>query len=382
MPARCARSRALLGQHQWSLMKIRLRWVIRAAIGLSVLFAMAFLMKLFRPEIHALRSQGSPQRRQGMPVAIIGDSASQSYRGTHHGGAYHYLTWGWTDIWDMLRPSEVNLGALDAWGTGYQIARIRARLGLPARAPHKLDFEYDYAESGMGCDSLLNSEPQAARWLLDRVGHEPERWNQGLVVIRIGGVDLARYQVLDRWSETGLDPYARAAVHRCVDAIGAVVQGLRRLGTVKIALAGVGRPYNKPHTEERWPDDSQVQRMAEVLDYYDAQLKQLADSDRSTVFLDDITWYRERLGDRKLGSLKSTFSLGTKVIRRSYGDDPENFILADMHHGTIFSGLWLNHLVSSLNAHFGLSFTPIREDELLKLIEPAGGGASQPTTTR
>jgi hypothetical protein len=233
----------------------------------------------------------------------------------------------------------------------------------------------------MGCDSLLNSEPQAARWLIERIGREPERWNHGLVVIRMGMVDLALPPALDIWGRTGLDAYARMTVDRCVDAIRSVAQGVRSFGTTKIALVGVGRNYNRPKSEQRWPEDSQVQRMAEVLDYYDAQLQRMADNDKHTVFLDDIAWYRERLGDRRSGNIRSTFVFGTKVIRRATGDDPENLMAADWHYGTVYSGLWLNHLISRLNQHFGLALTPIRDDELLKLIEPAGG-PGQPTTTR
>lgn len=340
---------------------------------------MGLLMQIFQPELIVSHQRGGTVR-PGVPVAILGDSDSQGYRGTRHGGPYHDVTWNWTDIWDLRRANEVDLGAIDVWGTSYRMARLRALFGLPARAPEKMDYDYNYAESGMGCESLWDEDPATARWLLARMQREPERWNRGLLVIRVGLASIGLPDSLEIWEHTGLDAQARARVDRCIDAIRTVVVRVRKLGPTKIALIGVTRGYNRPKAVERWPEDMQVRRMEEVLGYYDAELQRIAATTEQVVFVDDIDWYRNYFGDRFTGNLRSTFEFGGKVIHRALGDEPENWLLKDEHNGTICNGLWLNHLIAKLNSRFGYSFTPITEAELLQLIE-VRGAKQLPTRT-
>jgi hypothetical protein len=341
-------------------------FLVTAAVSCAML-GLTVLTRVFDPELAKFyRPPFFPSK--GIPIAMLGDSGSQGYRDTRHGGAYHNITWGWPDIWALQRPSEVDLGRIDAWGTSWRIATIRARLGLPARAPAKHDFDYNYAEGGMFCDSLLQSEDQTARWLLERMRREPGRWDRGLVIIRMGLMDFGLPDSLDIWSKTGLDSRARFVVGGCIEPIRTVVAEIRRMGTARIALVGIPRIYNLPVGDGRWPEQAQLERIEKVLAYYDAQLLQLAKRDELVTFIDDTHWFRERIGDRITGTLKSTFSVAGKTIYRALGDEPQNLLVQDKHYGTIYNGLWLNSLIAQLNQRFGLGFTPIAEAEILQLI--------------
>jgi hypothetical protein len=341
-------------------------FLAKAAV-LWAIFGLTVLTRVFDPEIAELyRPSRFPSK--GIPIAMLGDSGSQGYGDTRHGGAYHDITWGWPDIWALRRPSEVDLGHVDEWGTSYRIAKIRARLGLPARSPTRYDFDNNYAESGMFCESLLQSEDQTARWLLDRMRREPARWNRGLVIIRMGLMDFGLPDSLDIWSKTGLDARARSRVGGCLEPIRTVVAEIRKLGAARVALIGISRIYNLPGGDDRWPEHVQLQRIEEVLAYYDAQLGKLAERDDLVAFVDDMQWFRDRLGDQLTGTLGSTFMLEGKAIYRALGDEPDNLLVKDTHFGTVYNGLWLNSLIAQLNARFGLGFTPITEAEILQMI--------------
>ena len=59
------------------------------------------------------------------------------------------------------------------------------------------------------------------------------------------------------------------------------------------------------------------------------------------------------------------------AITNSSGDDPHNSVLSDGHAGVVWNTLWAQHLVTSLNAAFGLHLTPITDAEVIGFLEPS-----------
>jgi len=315
-----------------------------------------------------------------MPVAILGDSDSHSYRdqvnGIERGGEFHLVTHNWPGIWVQLRGSEVFLGDCFRFGTRMQFARLLEWFGLSTRSPRKMDFEFNYSVSGLKCESLTSAWPFQGFWLLSEIDRDAEFWKRGLVIIRIGVNDLGQRDHLERWAQTGLDQYATERVAQCVNAISGITTRLLERTSVKVAIVGIAHDYNWPDSFELWQFDPHILNISEVLGEFDERLAQLADESARVAFIDDIMWFRRRFGDRRTGDLRFEFSLSDTIqIRNAQGDHPYNLILEDGHAGTVGNALWLASLVDGLNREFGLGLTSIRDEEIVGLIDQVTLGA-------
>lgn len=351
-----------------------LRTLRTLSVTLIILAALLALGFLIYPNVLDLKRDANVPSPNRMPVAVLGDSDSHNYQDSYdnksRGGEYWQVTFNWPTIWDLLRPNEVDLGRYDVWGTHYRIARVRFPLGLRARAPKKLDFEYNYAMSGLRCRSLLNGWPYQAKWLIDRIQRDAEYWRNGLVIIRIGVNDFGNKAELMTWADSALSEIPRDVVNRCVNDIEMVVESILDINTgIKVAVVGVARNYN---LISLYPNVSEleIQNMESVLSFFDDQLRRWSMHRSRVAFVDDNRWFRSRLGSRLTGNLKTEFSLSNsfKVVN-ALGNSPENLVLADRHASTIYNGLWLQDMVIQLNAQLGLELNPPTEEEILKLLE-------------
>jgi len=322
------------------------------------------------------KNERAPLNKSIIPIAVLGDSDSHSYRDGYNnksrGGDYHSVTFNWPALWDRFRPQEVHLGANGIWGTHYRIARVKHWLGLTGRAPKKLDYEYNYAVSGLRCESLLQDWPYQARWLIKRLENDSEQWQNGVVVIRIGVNNLGSTKQLVRWGNTGLDDYAKEVVNTCVSQISdAIEQILASHRSVKIALLGMCRACNITDTYTVWPNLSQIDKRNTVLGSFDQKLITFAKHQDRVLFIDDVQWLIKRYGDRHNEPIKfeTTLADKTKIISQQ-GDHPSNLILADYHAGTVYNALWLNNLIDQLNIGYQLHLSPLSEEEIYSAIKP------------
>ncbi|MFV1872008.1 MAG: hypothetical protein ACMZ64_01605 [Oleiphilus sp.] len=316
------------------------------------------------------------QPSSAIPIAVLGDSDSHSYRDKFdnkaRGGEYHDVTFNWPALWDRFRSDEVNLGRFDEWGESYRLARIKYWLGLPARAPKKLDFEYNYAVSGLRCESLLASWPYQAKWLIQRLQRSPEFWQKGIVIIRIGVNDLGSTEQLIRWSKTGLDEMASKTVSSCTKHISETIEAiLTAHPTIKVTVMGMCRSCNLTDTYKVWPDIENIQNRDAVMSAYDQDLEGFASNQQRVLFIDDVQWLKQRYGDRYSETMSFETKLAEQVdIYSKAGDHPSNLILSDLHSGTVYNAFWLNNLIGQMNNGFDLRLTPINEKDVLSVIEP------------
>lgn len=308
-----------------------------------------------------------------IPIAVLGDSDSHSYRDSldnaARGGSFHELTFNWPALWQQLRNDEVDFGHFDIWGSSYRVARLKSWFGLKARAPAKLDFEYNYAVSGLECSSLLSAWPYQAKWLLQRLEADAEYWANGLVFIRIGVNDIGQGHHLNTWAETGLESSTQTIINNCASEIQAVTDAITvQHPSVKVVLIGIFRNYNLPSLYAV-SDRNQLENIESVLSGFDFALAEIAQGSSRTIFIDDNAWFLNRFGGRLDSSLVDSIILDKRIqISNTMGDHPANLVLADKHAGTVINGLWLMNVISQINTQFDLNLTSPSEKEIADII--------------
>lgn len=347
------------------------------AIAIITISVITFLTFLFRPEWEQLGLNNHIAGR--VPIIVIGDSDSHSYRdsyiGIRRGGKYHDVTLQWTEILARTRPSEVDLGPFGFWGTRGTFFRIRKLLGFYARMPRKQDFKYDFAFSGAKCDSLspesyLKQSYNAATLLKQRPGY----WDKGLVIIRIGVNDFGQWRHLRKYVDGNITPQIRRPILNCVHRIQNAVSLIRKYNaSVKIILVGIMDNSNWPPVVPL--SDAGHRNINKVLDIFDDGLRSIARKDANVLFVDDRKWVEQSIGywnsNAHIGYREINLG-GPTNITNTAGDNPHNIILNDEHSSTVLNGLWIRHLFHKINEHFGIGFTPLLNSEIADLADPTG----------
>jgi hypothetical protein len=338
--------------------------------------------------IIAHRSTATPSTPQprAVPMAVLGNSDSHGYRdgvrGIRRGGAFHEITFQWTDVLARTRGEYLDMGVVDAWGTYGIVARLRERLGLEAKSPKKLDYRYNYALSGARCASLVSDWPGQARWLASAIRAHPREWADGVAVIRIGVNNVGQKRHLDQYADAGVTPKDRQTIAACAQEILAAVQQVRAASpTLRIVVVGIADDSSWPPATTPWRSPDEIRRMREALDLFDATVQAAVTTDPRTVFMADRSWYYDHWADRDSAghSQRSERTLGGRVpVANTQGDEPFNLVLADGHAGTVANGFWVRELIHTLNAEFGLGIPPLLDAEIAHLADPAGTAGIAP----
>lgn len=327
----------------------------------------------FEPELRLLTMK--KEKPTGTKIAVLGDSDSHAYRdkvlGVRRGGIYHEQTYQWTEVWNALRPQEVDFGPWGIWGTRSKVASLRAVFGLPARVMKKNDFRYNFSKSGCRCDSLFDVYPFQANSLLSLIKVNPDLFAHSLVFIRIGINDFGQVHHLQNWAKTGLGKQAKKTVGYCLEQIEKTVQFLlAAIPTINVVLVDISHDYNAGSLAQDAFNQDDSEGVMAVLNYYTDGLKKMAKSNEHIAYIDTVS-HRNRWGDRFKGNLKMEMSLsGEQPIRNDRGDEPFNLGLNDGHASTVNNGLWLQHAIIEINRQLGLKFTEISELEILTLADP------------
>lgn len=358
---------------------------IKYSLTAACVFSVFLMALLFRPEWENI-GHASPQQSERMPIAVLGDSDSHSYRdshiGTRRGGDYHAVTWQWTEILQQLRSHQVELGQFSHWGTRGIVYRLRDQLGLDARMPRKQDYEYNFAFSGATCDKLATDSNQKQAYLLGKlIDKNTAYWNNGLVIIRIGINNIGTWPMLQAYIND--DASATQAIYNCIAHIDDAIRLIRQHhASVRIALVGIIDNSNWPIFEK--VSDAEHKTINQYLDIFDKGLIDIATKDDNVTFVDDRSWYENSLGFWKNGSYigdrhypitDAFFATNTK------GDHPQHIVLGDNHASTIANAMWLNNLISHINKQFGFTLSPISKDEISSLIAPHNTGTGNPHGT-
>jgi len=327
-----------------------------------------------------------PTHPTRIPLGILGDSDSHSFHDSlafaampeARGGRYRASTFNWPEMLHKLRSDQIDLGPWGIWGNSRErYAVIREAFGLPARLPRKQDYRYNFAVSGATCDQLMHGRYRQASRLLAVMDQEPERWRNGVVLIRIGVNSFGNAKSLERLARDPHSPEVGATIRDCTASYQQAVELIRaHHPQTRFVLVGIFDNAQWAKLIDQWQSPTPLHNIFTGLQQFDSALRDLVATDPSHLaFFDDQAWFQKLWGSRdENGKPAYTDVLidGRFRVSNTVGDTPSNATLQDGHAGTAWNGLWAKSLVELLNDRFSLGLRPITEAEILQLIKPAG----------
>lgn len=330
----------------------------------------------------------APSAAGAISLAVLGDSGGHSYQDSllfvaphERGGAFRSVTFQWTEVLARLRPNEIDPGPWVQWGSRNRIARLRECLGLSGqRVPRKEDYLYNFAVSGAACEHLMGNRIRQAPRLVALMNKQPERWRDGVVVIRVGANDFTAQ--VDLVAKDPSAPALRAVTEHCAREIGravALIHGAHP--SARIVLVGVAGEADDPLYVDRWQTAEETANFKASLDLFNGAIRRLAAGDARISFADMSAWLAARVGTRTAAGKPDyrTIAIGPRIrVTHTVGDDPRNSVLADDHSGVAINALWAQSLVRQMIDDFGLPLTPIGDEEVARFLEPLFEPATAP----
>ena len=114
-----------------------------------------------------------------------------------------------------LRGDALDFGAWGTYGTSRIPAYIAKKLGIVVRKPRREDYRYNFAMSGAECSDLLGGW-QEARALVKLMNEEPDRWQHGIVIIRIGINTFGKLKQMEGLARDPPDAGVIALIDGCI----------------------------------------------------------------------------------------------------------------------------------------------------------------------
>lgn len=316
-----------------------------------------------------------------IPLAVMGDSNSHSYQDRlnfsvesgQRGGPLQDRSFSWVEVLARLRGDEIDVGPWVTWGRSGVIVRLLDLLHLPVgRAPRKEDYLYNFAFSAMGCEQLMQGKFRQAPRLVALMDKEPERWRRGVVVIRTGLGEWSQF--MDLQAKDPNAPELQPVIDGCTKHIGDAIRLIHASHpATRIVVVGVVNEASDPLYFDRWQSGVEFGNIETALARLNGALRQVAAAQPNTLFFDDQAWMLERWGSRDANgapAYKTVTIGGTLQVTNTAGDGPTHAIMEDHHSGLAYNALWAQSLVSSLNAGFGLSLTPITDQDVARFVLP------------
>jgi hypothetical protein len=346
----------------------------------AALVAVLILVVAPKPDDKAVDLAGRPP----IPVAVLGDSDSKSYQDsftfrnkpTERGGIYRPTTFNWIEVLARLRGDQLDPGDWGLWGMRSPVSNARDLLGMPSRLPRAEEYRYNFAYEGAVCEQLLRGERRQVPRLLELIGREGNRWDNGVVFIRIGINSFGSTGHIDRLARDPADPQIAGLIDGCLANIGEAVKQIRRAHPrTRIVLVGIFNEANWSEDTDKWRSAREIANIDAGLDRFDNGLRKLADADPAIAFFDDRAWFAGKWGSRDADGKPAYHDV---VIGRGFhvhnttGDHPSNSALVDGHSGAVWHALWAQSMVELLNEKFGLGIRPIQESEIVALLDPQG----------
>jgi hypothetical protein len=321
-----------------------------------------------------------------LPFAVLGDSDSHSYHDdvwfgrdpSARGGRHRASTFQWTEVLAGLRPQHLDPGprTLSGW-TYRRVADAVEWFGFPSRHPRKRDYEYNFAISGAVCEDLHEGHRRQLPRLLATMKSQPQRWADGIVLIRIGTNSFGKANMLDRLARDPQDAVATKVIDACVSHIARAVSTLRAAHPrTRVVLVGIFNNAHWARYHARWQSAREQANLESAMGRFDAGLRALAETDARAAFFDDQAWFRSLWGSRDADGKPAyrAVRFGAWSVTNTAGDEPWNATLADGHAGTVWNSLWALALVDLMNRRFGLAVRPIDKQELVDFVERSVAG--------
>lgn len=350
-------------------------WIRGAFVSAALVVLAGLLAGLLDMLPDGLFAERPPQTVAGdsrVLVAVLGDSDSQGYQDSvwyrpgseSRGGPFHAVSLGWAETLAMLRPGEVDLGERAVHGGRRTVVRVLDMLGFARRSPRKFDHRYNFAFAAAQCSDLNEGVWRQVPRLLADMAYQRDRWERGIVVIRIGIVSVGG--LLPRMAAQPED----AELLRSIDASsGHVARAVRAIRSdhpkTGIVLVGIQNGTDFPPLIEQWQDPVQLANIRRCLDRYDDALRQLARDDPRIRFFDDRAFFARTLGGRDAQGKPGYRDLviGSRIrVKHAVGDAPTHTLMQDQHYGTAYNAVWTQALSRTLAELAGV--TPITDAEV------------------
>lgn len=355
------------------------RWLNAAAIGVALLAAAVLLREfdVFYPA-SAVDDSGQPHRPQRVPLGVLGDSDSKSYRdrigASGRGGPYGSTTLQWTELLARLRSHEIDPGEWGLWGVRRRVLRLLDAVGLGTLGrPRKDDYRYNLAWGGARCEDLNRGLYRQVPRLLALMDREPERWRDGVIVLRIGIVSIGLADTLEPMAADPRAPAVLGRIDACIDELRIALQSIReRHPLTRVVLVGILDNADYVPYLDRWRDPQALRNIRAGLDRYDDALRGFAAADRHVAFFDDRAWFAARWGGRDARGepdYRPVRLADGREVMHAQGDHPRHSVLADGHAGTVWNALWAQSLVELLQQRFALPLTPIDDAEVAAVVD-------------
>ena len=316
-----------------------------------------------------------------VPMAVLGDSDSHSYQDSisfpagsgERGGPYRPRTFQWAEVLARLRAGVIDPGPWEINGHNRLVATLGELADLPGvRAPRKQDYRFNVATSGAGCESLTEGAHRQVQPLLQRMAQDKARWRQGVVILRIGLINMTQPGFLDALSRDPAAPAQQKVVSNCLSHVTRAVEMIRAaFPQTHIVLVGVFNEANDPLQFGNFQSRTAMDNIDRGLDRYDIGLRELAARTPHASFFDDRAWFRSVWGQRGADGKPAyrDLKIGDRLtVTLSVGDEPTHGLTGDDHWGLAANAKWAQamsrHLASS-----GLPVRPIEDVEVERFVE-------------
>lgn len=359
----------------------RRRAELATAAAAATLLAAAAVLWHWNKPVWADTSMTSQAPR--IALAVLGDSDSHGFHdsvafppgGSARGGSFRSTTFQWTEVLARLRGDQLDLGPKQVWGHRRSwVADILGGLGMPARHPVKDDHLFNMAISGAVCADLMQGPRRQAPRLVALMDREPQRWRDGIIVVRLGINDLGDADTLEALSRDPRDARVAARIAGCLQHIRQAVSLIReRHPAVRVVVSGLFNNVHWARNHARWQSPQAQGNIALGLAPFDDAMRQMVASGEAAAFFDDQRWFAGLWGGRSAEGLPAyrTVRVGRGFeVANSDGDHPRHATLADGHAGAVWNALWARALVALINDRLGAGVRPIADDEIVALLDP------------
>lgn len=322
----------------------------------------------------------NPAQRHARPtrLAILGDSDSQAYQDTvsfpagspWRGGPHRPQTWQWSEILAQLRGDQLDLGPWSIWGAPQTLALLQDAIGLGGRSPRKMDHQYNFAQSGAGCEALVHY--RMARRLVKLMDQAPQAWLDSIVVIRIGINDLGTREALQALSADPMDHQVQARIASCIAQHTQAIELIHaHHPRTRIVLVGLFNNMDWPPYAALWQTAQARAHIRQGLAVFNTALQRLAAQDSRLAYFDDEAWFANHWGTRDAQghpAYRPVTPDGLHPTTHSQGDALTHATLADGHAGTVWNLLWTQALIDLIHQRFDTRILPLADAELARFV--------------
>ena len=355
--------------------------IARATMRILSLLWVGLMLGTIATTSNAADAESAPTPPR-IRLAVMGDSNSHSYQDRHSfplgtmwrgGPRWQPSTLQWTEVLARLRGDRFDLGPWGVWGQRGRIAQLREWVGLPARAPKKEDYLYNFAASGAGCDDLMVGRFRQAPRLAALIEEQRDAWRDAIVVVRIGIVDIGSVDSLHAMSVDPAAPDLRRRAAGCLVRIRAAIALLRSAQpTLRFVIVSVFNDANDPIYNDRWQSPTALANIDTGLALLNEPLRALAQSDRAMFYFDDNEWFARLWGTRDSRGRPAykVVPIGAHLnVANAIGDAPHNSVLVDDHAGLVWNAWWARSLIDRLNTAWKTGIPAVTDAELAAFIE-------------